>query len=151
MWSFWLVFYDCGFHPFCPLMDVDKRLVQASWWERLAVGTTVLIWWPGLCSGSFLIMAGLYSIIGSFLIYLISFLLIIVLVVCSFSCGSFNGWSLWQECEPWWSLAHCSWLRSLPSRGWAHGLSEMPPPAARPHHRRDPGTACQRDVGKRNM
>ena len=24
----------------CPLMDKDKRLVQASWWEGLAVGKT---------------------------------------------------------------------------------------------------------------
>ena len=45
MWSFWLVFYDCGLHPVCPLTDVDKRLVQASWWERLAV--TVLVSWSG--------------------------------------------------------------------------------------------------------
>ena len=28
--QFWLVFCDCGFHSVCPLMDVDKRLVQAS-------------------------------------------------------------------------------------------------------------------------
>ena len=40
MWSFWLVFCDCGFHSVCPLMDEDKRLVQASWWEGLAVGKT---------------------------------------------------------------------------------------------------------------
>ena len=31
MWSFWLVFCDCGFHSVCPLMDKDKRLVEASW------------------------------------------------------------------------------------------------------------------------
>ena len=48
MWSFWLVFYDGGFHSVghetvvlassvFPLMDEDKRLVQASWWEGLAV------------------------------------------------------------------------------------------------------------------
>ena len=35
MWSVWLVFCDCGFHSFCPLMDKDKRLMEASWWERL--------------------------------------------------------------------------------------------------------------------
>ena len=29
----------------CPLMDETKRLVQASWWEGLAVGKT------GSCSG----------------------------------------------------------------------------------------------------
>ena len=37
MWSFWLVFCDCGFHSVCPLTDEDKRFVQASWWEGLAV------------------------------------------------------------------------------------------------------------------
>ena len=33
MWSFWLVFCDCGFHSACPLIDEDKRSVQASWWS----------------------------------------------------------------------------------------------------------------------
>ena len=37
MWSVWLVFCDCGFHSVCPLKDKDKRLVEASWWEGLAV------------------------------------------------------------------------------------------------------------------
>ena len=40
-WSVWLVFCDCGFHSVCPLMDEDKRFVEASWWEGLAVGKTV--------------------------------------------------------------------------------------------------------------
>ena len=44
MWSVWLVFCDCGFHSVCPLMDKDKRLVEASWWEGLAVGKS------GFCS-----------------------------------------------------------------------------------------------------
>ena len=35
MWSDWLVFCDCGFHSICPLMEKDKRLTEASWWERL--------------------------------------------------------------------------------------------------------------------
>ena len=38
MWSVWLVFYDCGFHSVFPLKDKDKRLMEASWWERLTVG-----------------------------------------------------------------------------------------------------------------
>ena len=37
MWSVWLVFCDCGFHSFCPLMEKDKRLMEASCWERLTV------------------------------------------------------------------------------------------------------------------
>ena len=40
MWSVWLVFCDCGFHSVCPLMDEDKRLVEASWWEELTMGKT---------------------------------------------------------------------------------------------------------------
>ena len=44
MWSVWLVFCDCGFHSVCPLMEKDKRLVEASWWERLTVGES------GTCS-----------------------------------------------------------------------------------------------------
>ena len=35
MWSVWLVFYDCGFHSVCPLMNKVKRLMEASWLERL--------------------------------------------------------------------------------------------------------------------
>ena len=38
MWSVWLVFCDCGFHSVCPLKDKDKRLKEASWWEKLTVG-----------------------------------------------------------------------------------------------------------------
>ena len=34
MWSDWLVFCDCGFQSICPLMEKDKRLMEASWWER---------------------------------------------------------------------------------------------------------------------
>ena len=40
MWSVWLVFCDCGFHSVCLLMDKDKRLMEASWWERLTVQET---------------------------------------------------------------------------------------------------------------
>ena len=40
MWSVWLVFCDCGFQSVCPLMEKDKRLMEASWWERLTVGKT---------------------------------------------------------------------------------------------------------------
>ena len=28
--SDWLVFCDCGFQPVCPLMEKDKRLMEAS-------------------------------------------------------------------------------------------------------------------------
>ena len=31
-------FCDCGFHSVCPLMDKDKRLMEASWMEKLTVG-----------------------------------------------------------------------------------------------------------------
>ena len=40
MWSDWLFFCDCGFHSFCPLKDKDKRLMEASCWERLTEGET---------------------------------------------------------------------------------------------------------------
>ena len=30
-----VVFCDCGFQSVCPLMHKDKRLMQASYWERL--------------------------------------------------------------------------------------------------------------------
>ena len=40
-----LVFCDCGFQSVYLLMPEDKRLVQASLWEGLAVGKT------GSCSG----------------------------------------------------------------------------------------------------
>ena len=39
-WSVWLVFCDSGFHSVCPLRDKDKRLMEASWWERMTVGKT---------------------------------------------------------------------------------------------------------------
>ena len=35
MWSVRLVFSDCGFHSVCSLMVKDRRLMEASWWERL--------------------------------------------------------------------------------------------------------------------
>ena len=40
MWSVWLVFCDCDFHSVCPPKDKDKRLMEASWWERLIEGKT---------------------------------------------------------------------------------------------------------------
>ena len=43
MWSFWLVFCVCDLHSVCPLIDEDKRLVEASWWDGLAVGKTGLV------------------------------------------------------------------------------------------------------------
>ena len=43
MWSVWLVFCDCGFHFVCPLMDRDKKLMEASWWERLTEGETLFL------------------------------------------------------------------------------------------------------------
>ena len=66
VWSVWLVSCDCGFHSACPLIDEDKRLVEASWWEGLSVGESgscsdrqgqvqyifnpIFCWWVGLCS-----------------------------------------------------------------------------------------------------
>ena len=35
MSSDWLVFCDCGFQSVWPVMEKDKRLMEASWWERL--------------------------------------------------------------------------------------------------------------------
>ena len=29
-----------SFHSVCPLMEEDKRLMEASWWERLTKGNT---------------------------------------------------------------------------------------------------------------
>ena len=40
MWSDWLVFCDCDFQSVCPLMEKDKRLMEASWWDRLTEGET---------------------------------------------------------------------------------------------------------------
>ena len=31
-------------------MEKDKRLMEASWWERLTEGDWVLFWWAGPCS-----------------------------------------------------------------------------------------------------
>ena len=66
MWSDWLVSYDCGFQSVCPLMEKDKRRMEASWWERLTEGETgsysdgrghtqyifnpIFCWWVELCS-----------------------------------------------------------------------------------------------------
>ena len=33
-------FCDCGFHSVCPLMDKDKRIIEAFCWERLTEGET---------------------------------------------------------------------------------------------------------------
>ena len=38
MWSDWLVFCDWGFQSVYPLMEKDKRLMEASWWERVIEG-----------------------------------------------------------------------------------------------------------------
>ena len=33
-------FCDCGFHSVFPLMEKDRRFMEASWWERLTEGET---------------------------------------------------------------------------------------------------------------
>ena len=43
MWSDWLVFCDCGFHSVRSLMEKDKRLMEAFWWERLTEGETGVV------------------------------------------------------------------------------------------------------------
>ena len=66
MWSVWLVYSDCDFHSVFPLMDKDKRLMEASSWERLPEGESrscsdlqghaqqifnpTFCRWAGLCS-----------------------------------------------------------------------------------------------------
>ena len=40
----WLVFCDCGFQSVCPLMENDKRLLDASWWERLTEQPTLVMY-----------------------------------------------------------------------------------------------------------
>ena len=40
----WLVFCDCGFQSVCPLMENDKRLLNASWWERLTEQPTLVMY-----------------------------------------------------------------------------------------------------------
>ena len=35
-----VTFFDCGFQSVCPLMEKDKRVMEASWWERLTQGET---------------------------------------------------------------------------------------------------------------
>ena len=65
-WSVWLIFCNCGSHSVCPLMDKDKKLLEASWWEGMAVGASgscsdgwshsqailnpIFCLWVGLCS-----------------------------------------------------------------------------------------------------
>ena len=43
MGSDWLVFCDCGFHSVCPLMEKDKRLLDAPSWDRLTAGKLGLV------------------------------------------------------------------------------------------------------------
>ena len=49
MWLDWLIFCDCGFQSVCPLMEKDKRFMEASWWMRLTERETTNIqkipWW----------------------------------------------------------------------------------------------------------
>ena len=70
MWSDWLVFRDCGFHSVCPLMEKDKRLMEASCWKRLTEEETVFFWLAGPCSvnleSNFLLMgAGVGSCLAA--------------------------------------------------------------------------------------
>ena len=43
MCSFWLVFCDCGFLSVCPLMEKDKRLMEASCSDERAMLSKSLI------------------------------------------------------------------------------------------------------------
>ena len=66
MWLDCLTFCDGGFQSVCPLMEKDKRLMNAFWWGKLTEGDTVscsdgrghaqlvfnpiFCWWVELCS-----------------------------------------------------------------------------------------------------
>ena len=43
MWSDWLVFCNSGFQSVWPLMEKDKKLMEASWWKRLTEGKLGLV------------------------------------------------------------------------------------------------------------
>ena len=43
IWSVWLVFCDCGFHSVCPLIDRDKRVMEASW----SLSSCILVYFSG--------------------------------------------------------------------------------------------------------
>ena len=43
MWSDWLVFCNCSFQFVWSLMEKDRRLMEASWWESLTKGEVGLI------------------------------------------------------------------------------------------------------------
>ena len=58
----WVVFWDGGFQTVCLLMEKNKRLIEASWWERLRgkLGLVLMqgamlskslsfCWWVELC------------------------------------------------------------------------------------------------------
>ena len=45
MWSEWLVFCDCGFQSVCPLMENDKKLMEASWRETEGETRSCSDWW----------------------------------------------------------------------------------------------------------
>ena len=45
----WLFFCDCGVHSPCPLMNEDKRLMEASWWGTNCGENWILFWWVGPC------------------------------------------------------------------------------------------------------
>ena len=36
MWSVWLVSCHSGFHSVCPLLEKDKRPMEASWWVQFS-------------------------------------------------------------------------------------------------------------------
>ena len=59
MWSVWLVFCDSGSQSVCPLME--KRLMEASWWEGLTEGKLGLVLMGGAMLSKSLI---LFSIDG---------------------------------------------------------------------------------------
>ena len=66
MWLDCLVFCDCDFQSVCPLIEKDKRFMEASWCKRLTEGETgsfsygwghaqqifnhIFCWWVELCS-----------------------------------------------------------------------------------------------------
>ena len=56
MWSDWLVFCDCGFHSVRSLMEKDKRLMEAFWWERLTEGETGVVLMGKAMHSKFLIL-----------------------------------------------------------------------------------------------
>jgi len=107
MWLDWLVFCYCGFQSVIPLIEKDKSLMEAAWWETDWGGNWVLFWWAMLSKSLIQFSVDGWSCVPSLLFTWGQTMVVTgVHPTPGLLPGKSHGWRSLEGCSPWgrWGL-----------------------------------------------